>query len=570
MTPISRHVLRFSPWLMLWMLLCAIPFAQAQTTASLDRTSVTLGESVTLTVQTDQLRGSPDLTPLLDDFALQDQSTRRSVQNINGNFRNSTTYDLVLAPKRTGELLIPALTLGSQRTAPLTLKVTQGRAPIAPDAAAQRGDAAFLEMEVDDSSPYVQQSVGVTLRLYYAVPLASGQLELDNPDGALLQKVGDDVQSSRNVAGRRYNIVERRFLLVPDHSGELVLPAPRFNGRGAGGWMDDFFGGNNRDIHAAGRTQTLQVKPLPANAPQPWLPLADLKLRYLDAPPSLRAGQAAKITIEAVAKGATRSQMPELSLPTPPGAQVFAEPPQADERFVNGKPQVTLTRSFSIVPNQAGTLDIAGLRIRWWRVDDDTPQSAVLPDLKLKVLPGSGGFAAPVKGAATDMAESAPAARAANADSVQIQQSVSRVWIWLAVGFAVLWLLTLLWALMRQPVHVVPALRKVAADGKPTGMAQPRHTQADLKRALDTADLDEVAEVLKGMATPPARELDALLSLLSDPRQREAIEMLRRARWADGDASAARNAVRQAFGDGPHWHAVTSDNPSPLPPLYPR
>ncbi|KRG70058.1 hypothetical protein ABB29_07435 [Pseudoxanthomonas dokdonensis] len=552
------------------LLICVIPLARAETSASLDRSSVALGESVTLTVQTDQLRGSPDLTPLLDDFALQDQSTRRSVQNINGNFRNSTTYEIVLAPKRSGELVVPALTLGNQRTAPLRLKVGEGRPVISADSAAQRGDSTFVEVEVDDPTPYVQQSVGVTLRLYYAVPLASGQLELDSPDGALLQKIGDDVQSSRNLAGRHYNVVERRFLLVPDHSGKLVLPAARFNGRGAGGWMDDFFGGNSRDIRAAGSAQTLQVKPLPANAPQPWLPLTDLKLRYLDAPQSLRAGQAAKVTIEAVASGATQSQLPELSLPAPPGAQVFAEPPQFNERFIDGRPQVSMTRSFSIVPNQPGRLDIAGLRIGWWRVGDDSPQQAVLPDLTLKVLPGSGGFATPAPAATTADVGSNAASAATSDDRIQLRQPVSRVWIWLSAGFAILWLLTLLWALLRRPAPVLAHGGKSSAATARVPTARPRHALADLKRVLDTGDLDEVAEVLKGMASPPLRELDALSARLSSPDQRAAIETLRRARWADGDAVSARHALRQAFRDGPQWRVVDNEDPSPLPPLYPQ
>src|SRR3546814_2150935 len=88
-------------------------------------------------------------------------------------------------------------------------------------------------MQVDDDDPYVQQSVGYTLRLYYATPLVSGQLDQATPDGASLQRVGSDLQYTRLVGGKRYTVVERRFLLVPERSGPLTIPGARFSGRGS-------------------------------------------------------------------------------------------------------------------------------------------------------------------------------------------------------------------------------------------------------------------------------------------------------------------------------------------------
>src|SRR3546814_4227152 len=87
------------------------------------------------------------------------------------------------------------------------LTVTEAAPP------ARAGSAAFIETQIDDEDPYVQQSVGYTLRLYYATPLVSGQLDQATPDGASLQRVGSDLQYTRLVGGKRYTVVERRFLL---------------------------------------------------------------------------------------------------------------------------------------------------------------------------------------------------------------------------------------------------------------------------------------------------------------------------------------------------------------------
>jgi hypothetical protein len=159
----------------------------------------------------------------------------------------------------------------------------------------------------------------VVVRLYYASQLLSGELGLDTPEGASLQRVGEDRSLVREINGRRYNLVERRYLLIPERSGPLLLAGARFNGRSAGGFFDDMFGGDGR-LRASAPDRTLQVRPQPDAAPQPWLPLHDLRLRYTAAPTRARAGEAATVVIEAVADGATHAQFPELpSLDVGPG-----------------------------------------------------------------------------------------------------------------------------------------------------------------------------------------------------------------------------------------------------------
>lgn len=537
----------------------------AATRAWLEQPQVTLGQAVTLNVETDAVSATPDLTPLLRDFEVEGQSDSRSVRLVNGRMSASTTFSLTLRPRRAGTLAIPALQVGSERTAPLTLEV----GATATARAASNG-LVFVETEVDDPNPYVQQSVGVTVRLYYATPLVSGQLDLDPPDGALLQRVGEIVQSSREIDGRRYSTAERRFLLVPERSGALTLPGARFEGRGAGGWMDDLLGGNSRVVDITGAPRTLQVRAQPVGAPQPWLPVRDLRMRYTAVPQQLRTGEAGTLTIETTVVGATQAQLPELPAPSIPGAQVFAEPPQFDERFAGGTPQVTLTRRYSVVPSQAGTLVVPGTAMAWWDVRAGAARRATLPDLTLPVVVGTGApSSTPVAGAARG------AATPAGADDDILLEGERRVpphlWPWLAAGFALLWLTTLLWGLTRRAgASPGPGTRVRAHAGAPA-MAPATHTVADLKRALDAGGLDDIEDVLRGMARPAAADLDDLHRRLASSSQRAAVELLRRARWAGGDAAQARAAVREAFRGGPRWQAADpGEVAEPLPPLYPR
>ncbi|WP_422504942.1 BatD family protein [Stenotrophomonas sp. GZD-301] len=552
------------------LLLCIGFGAQAQQPrAWLDRDRIDDGGTVTLNIQSDEAGAVPDYAPLRADFDLSGQTSSRQVQWSNGDMTSRTLHGIALSPRRTGTLTIPPLRVGSGRTPPLTLQVAAGAAATDPGAA--RGNAAvFLETEVDDTTPYVQQSVGVVVRLYYASQLVSGELVLDTPDGASLQRVGEDRSLVREVNGRRYNLVERRFLLIPERSGPLALAGARFDGRSAGGFFDDMFGGDGR-LRARAPARTLQVQAQPDAAPQPWLPLHDLRLRYTAAPDTGRAGEAATVVVEATALGASRAQFPELPVPdVGPAAQVFAEPPQYDETFSGTTPQLKLTRRYSIVPRQPGALTVPGLKMGWWDVKAGQARTATVPDLTLQVGAGSGAAGAPAP-IALDTLSPLPGSAAAPSTAVPILpvHGAGRPWGWIAAaaGFAVLWLVTLAIALglawrRRRRAAVAPG----ALAGSP---AAARPSLAALRQAMDVQGLDEIVAVLAGMAG--VQTLEQVLEQLADPDQRATLVQMQRARWGGqgGDVAAARQALRRAFHDGPHWRPVETTENNGLAPLYP-
>jgi hypothetical protein len=544
------------------MLLLLTATTQAQTRAWLDRDRIALGETATLNVETDQAGvDAPDYSPLLSDFAVSGNSSSQQYESINGTTRSRTLYAVALQPKRDGVIGIPGLRIGSLRTQPLTLTVTPSSA-----VPAHAGDAVFIEAETDAQEPYVQQAVGYTVRLYYAAPLISGQLDQDPPDGASLQRVGDDVQFTRDMAGHRYTVVERHYLLLPERSGTLAIPGARFQGRGAGGFFDDLFGDGQRELRANGAPRFVRVRAIPANAPQPWLPLRALSLRYLATPQAARAGEAVAVTIEASVDGANAAQMPELQLQAGDArggaAQIFPDPMQADETFRDGRPQVRIARKFSIVPARAGSLRISGPRLQWWDVRAGIARTASLPDITVQVAPGVNGFGgAPAAAANADMPDP-------NRDWIHVPgvQGAVPPWALAAAVFALLWLVTFMWGLHRRP-HAVVA---VDEDAVPAPRVAAHGTFADLRRALDNGDLGDVSDALCAMATPAVDDPDALRARLADPAQVAAIESLLRARWADGDGVAARSALRAAFRQGPRWRVAEQPVEEPLPPLYPR
>jgi hypothetical protein len=529
--------------------LCALP-TFAQTRAWLDRDRINANETVTLNIRTDGM-ARPDYDPLLADFVVSGRSSRTEMDNTGVH----SLYAVALQPRRAGRVAIPSLRVGNARTQPLTLQVEGASAP----APSHAGDDVFIESEPDDASPYVQQAVGWIVRLYSAAPLISGQLDQPAPDGASLQQVGEDARYVREVAGRRYEVIERRYQLIPERSGAVTVPGAVFEGRGTGGFFDELFGDRGGALNAQSAPRTLQVQPAPASAPQPWLPLRDLRLRYATTPSGLRAGSAGSLVVEATADGATAAQMPELELPPIDGVQVFAEPVQADETFREGRPRVKLTRRFSLVPSRAGAAQLSGLRIDWWDVDEGVRRSAALPPLALNVA-ASDGSAAP--------SAAMPQGAATTGTSPAAGAGANRGWIMATLLFAALWLATLVWGVHLRS-HQVPTTRKQAPGESAAVSRQPARTNAELRRALDTGDLGDVSDVLCAMAVPPARDVEEVRNRLADAAQREAVDLLQRARWGGGDGAAARQQLRQAFASGPKWQREAARPPELLPPLYP-
>ena len=530
-----------------WLLaMNALP-AQAQTRAWLDRAQVGHGETATLNIQTDQSVSSIDYAPLQRQFDVGGQTVRRSYQRANGRSTTTSLFAVGIRPRGPGVFNVPALRVGNTTTAPLQLTV------VAPSVLPASGDAdAFVETVVDAARPYVQQAVGVQVRLHYAVPLMSGQLDQDPPAGASLRQVGEDLTYQREIDGRRYNVVERRFLLIPERSGALTLPGARFNGQTMGGFFDQVFDDGRKSVSAASSAKRLDVQPIPAQAPQPWLPLHDLKIRYAQAPTQARAGEAVAVEIEVIADGASAAQLPSITLADTPGVQLFADPPQVDEQFVDGRPRSILHRRIAIVPLQAGAVSIGGPRIEWWDAAQGVARTAMLPPLQLQVAAGEGVATHPAEAPAKPEADAEAGAAAAGV-------VLARWWPWLVLGGVVLLAVLAWWRWPRasQDVASVPDVAKTL------------HIPT-LQASLRDGDLAVIAQALGAAAGVNGDDLDAVRKRLDDAAQVDAVSQLQAARWGDGDAASALDALRSAFAKGARWRVAARSSQSLLPPLYPE
>ncbi len=85
----------------------------AQVTSQVSPSTINADENLQLVLESDGDGGWPDLSPLEQDFYIVNRSSSRSVRTFNGQTRQKTSVRLLLRPKKSGTLLIPALLFGN-------------------------------------------------------------------------------------------------------------------------------------------------------------------------------------------------------------------------------------------------------------------------------------------------------------------------------------------------------------------------------------------------------------------------------------------------------------------------
>lgn len=555
--------LRWSLCLLLWCL--PLLAAAAEVRATLDRDKVQLGETVTLNLQVEGGSvGTPDLSPLAADFDVLGTSSNTSVSIVNGRRASEFTYGIALRPRRAGRLQIPPLSFAGAATAPLQLEVT----PPDQQAAADAGKDLFVEATAEPRQAYVGQQMVYVVRLYFAASLSNGAMDEPQASGAELSKLGDDANYQAERGGRRYNVIERRYALVPQRAGHIEIGPVSFQGELIDMADPNSFFGSTRAVSAASPAVDIDVRPVPGGVGKTaWLPARDLSLS-LEAQPEhgqLRVGQPLNLTMTVQVTGLPYETLPALSLPRLDGATVYPDKPvnstRLDGSWLVGRRQ----QSFAVVPNRPGELVIPETTLTWWNVRTDKAEVARIPERRYTVLPAAGGAvpSTPSTAAATPADATTALAPGTAQDGVP--------WRWIALGSVALWLATVAaWWWRRRAGKAGAPVRK-AVEPAPVGARQARAAFLAAARGGDPSAQAQALLAWARTERPGLANLGALSAALDAAPQREAIEALQRRLYTAGGGIEPGARLAEAFRDGFRWRAAgtPAGDGSGLPPLYP-
>jgi hypothetical protein len=402
-------------WLLLMLLLAFAGGASAAVSAQVDRERIALSESIELTIRVagSMRAAEPDLAPLERHFEVLGSTRNSSFTMSNGRSESSTTWQVTLMARHAGELTIPAIEVGGERTQPIAIRVSEDPAPAS--AAAREVQ---LQVETDAAEVHVQQQLLLTVRLLHAVDFQRGAT-LDAPEipDAVVRELGEN-SYEKLIDDRRYGVFERRYAVFPQRSGELVVPALGFQAAlGGGGWFDRS-GGRGRMLRLRSEEKRIRVLPPEAGA-TPWLPARVLTVieTWDRSPQELRVGDSATRTVTITATGLTGAQLPPLPAPAVEGLRFYPDQPRIED--AQDAEGITGTRieSSAVIPSRAGDIEFPEIRVRWWDTGKQRFEEAVVPRRSIRVLPGANAAPAPapLAGAQPGASAAAPAAAAGSA-----------------------------------------------------------------------------------------------------------------------------------------------------------
>lgn len=396
-------------------------------TAKVNRSEIPEGETFLLTLDYEGGKDSsvPDLNVLDQDFVIYSVSNSYSTSYTNGVTSQMRQWQIALMPKTIGgnEVIVPAISLGSIKSNPISIKILNAAQALDPQNAsasnsgyqAQSNRPRFaINGEVDNKKPYVQQQVNYTLTLYDTGGLQGSEPEFmdDGKNEWLIKSLGSPEIDSKVINGQSIREIKFHYAMFPQKSGVLKTPEIRFNGyylsesRGGSDPFEEIFNGGllnagigfnsmfatRNPVVLTTKPVDIEVKPIPSiNAGKWWIPAENVKLyaEWNPANPTFRVGEAVNRSIYLKATGVSENQLPDIKFAMVEGLKQYPEKAVAQNGIEQDNVVAVKKISNVYIPNTTGNITIPEVRVDWFNVKTNQPEIAILPAVSIKVLPNT-------------------------------------------------------------------------------------------------------------------------------------------------------------------------------------
>ncbi|MGY2261879.1 BatD family protein [Pseudomonas sp. SDO55104_S430] len=376
----------------LTLLFCAVQAQAAELVSSVDRARLNSGETIELTLESNDVTqfGKPDLAPLEPLFEVRGTRQVNQLNTIGGDNRATTRWIVTLLPKQNGSVVIPALSLGDVQSQPITVQVVESEAQENTNKLAP----VFIDASLDQSSVYVQAQAILTLRIYHSVSLYddSSLPPLQIPD-ARIEQLGESRTYEKDINGVRHGVIEMRYAIYPQHSGELIIPGQVFNAAlvdaqpAQDAAAQSPKSGKLMRVSSAELLLTVKAKPITYPADMPWLPARSLTLSetWNPEPEHVQVGDSLTRSLTVKAEGLASSQLPPLPGTEANGLRRYPDQPvlgnQNSDRGLVGSRE----DREALVPSRSGSIELPSVEVVWWNTFEDHLEHSSLPARSLQV-----------------------------------------------------------------------------------------------------------------------------------------------------------------------------------------
>lgn len=357
--------------------------------ATIDRNPVMVDEAIRLTITADGSadREAFDSSPLLKDFVVGRTSVSSQTSIVNFDTKRTTVWTTTLFPRKEGSFTIPSLSIEGKTTKPIQVKVI----PVQEQSNVSRDY--FVTTDIDLKEAYLNQQLLYTVKLYLSSNIERGSLQAPDMQNAEITQLGEDKQYTDIVNGRRYQIIERQFAVVPQASGEFTLRGPIFTGEVMAANTNQRFGFFNRtqQVNRVGPDITVNIKPIPQGIDYPWLPSEMVRVdEEWPQGDSFVAGEPVTRIVTLTALGVVEEQLPDIPEFYPPNFKLY---PDQDNTTTVEKDQSLISQrqtSLAIIPTEPGNFVLPEITIPWFNTLTQKTEYATIPARSITVAAASG------------------------------------------------------------------------------------------------------------------------------------------------------------------------------------
>jgi hypothetical protein len=345
----------------------------------------------------------------------------RSMQIINGDSRRETTWRTEIYARQAGIYTLPAAVVDGVKGQPLQIDVR----PIPKQTGPARD--LFIDAELSAPSAYPGQQLTYTVKLYLGEELRRGSLAEPQLADAEIRSIGSDKESTEIVDGRRYQVIQRTFAIVPGKAGIYQITGANIKGQLVKQKRNGQLYGI--PVNESAPTLALEVKPQPESFTEHWLPseLVTLHDEWQPSQTQLTVGEPVTRTITLSAVGIDDKLLPTLQQSYPASVKVYPDKTENDTYVQDQHLIAQRVESVALVPTQAGEITFPAIRVAWWNTKTEQLAYAELPARTFKVNP------------AADQPVNLPIV-----NNTVISSEPQQNWFWPFVLVTILWLLTVL------------------------------------------------------------------------------------------------------------------------------
>jgi hypothetical protein len=473
----------------------------AAVSATLERDTIVVGDSVTLQIQVQD--ATPQSQPVFQpqpNLSIEYAGAGRQLTSINGRSTSSVTLGFTVTATQPGTYTIPATTVqtdaGNFTTQPLRLIVTKD------DTAAATGNSpAFLRLNVAKTNIYVGEMIPIEIKVY-GLLIDELQVPVLKSEGFVIGVQAQGARSREQVGNNIYNVYTFPTSISPAKAGALALgPAEAamlirvpLQNRRRGDIFEEMLGSFQRkQVTARSDTVAINVMPLPTqNRPQNFSgAVGNFQIQATAAPTNVSVGDPITLAIQVQGRGSLDSlKLPDFGWKDFTFYQPNTSVTNADRLGLQG------TKYFDqvVIPQRAGIAAIPPIAFSFFDPEERAYKTVTRSAIPITVKATGHGQAQPTV-IATPGAEDQK--QTAATDIVHIKPSLGQIasigtpvaarpwFIALQLLPVALWGASIAWRKQRDRLENDPRLRRQREVAKTISELQPKLREHAAARRSD-------------------------------------------------------------------------------------